>query len=376
MYEWRDVRAPPGLPPMIEVKQLTKRYAGRTAVDAISFEVERGEIVGFLGPNGAGKSTTLRMLTCFLSASEGSAKVAGYDIATQSLEVRRRVGYMPENVPLYLDMRVREFLDFRARLKGVPARGLRHAVGEAMETCSLGGVEGKMIGTLSKGYRQRVGLADALVNKPELLVLDEPTNGLDPSQIRLARELIKELGARHTILISTHILSEVEMTCSRVVIIDRGRIRASDTPRNLIARLRRPGEILLEVKGDADAAEKAFAGVAGVHSVVPHEHRGEWHSFSLATDPREDVREALYDLVVASGWKLRELASRAASLEDAFVDLVRSGEAADAAGPTAKPAASAKGRKRAEATHENPGAEDGSASESVDSASSGDRDPA
>jgi len=206
-----------------------------------------------------------------------------------------------------------------------------------METCSLGEVERKMIGTLSKGYRQRVGLADALVNKPELLVLDEPTNGLDPNQIRLARQLIKELGERHTILISTHILSEVEVTCSRVVIIDRGKIRASDSPRELISRLRRPGEIHLELKGDAAAAEKALAGVAGVRSVSPHEHRGEWHAFSLSTDPRVDVREALFDLVSASGWKLRELASRAASLEDAFVDLVRSGEAAETGAAPAPP---------------------------------------
>ena len=209
---------------MIEVKDLTKRYAGRTAVDAISFEVEKGEVVGFLGPNGAGKSTTIRMLTCFLSASEGTAKVGGYDIYDDSIKVRQHIGYMPENVPLYPDMRVSEYLNFRAKIKGLRYREAKRAVSEAMDICSLAEVERKMVATLSKGYKQRVGLADALVNKPDLLILDEPTNGLDPNQIRQARELIKRLGDRHTILISTHILSEVEVTCGRVIIIDRGKI--------------------------------------------------------------------------------------------------------------------------------------------------------
>ena len=237
---------------MIQVKNLTKKYAGRTAVDSISFEVGKGEIVGFLGPNGAGKSTTLRMLTCFLSATDGTASVAGFDIYDNSIEVRKHVGYMPENVPLYPDMRVIEYLQFRARLKGMRAREAKRAVEEAMDICSLTERKLSIIATLSKGYKQRVGLADALVNKPELLILDEPTNGLDPNQIRQSRELIKHLGERHTILISTHILSEVEMTCGRVVIIDRGKIKASDTPQNLIRRLRRPGEIILEMKGDAE----------------------------------------------------------------------------------------------------------------------------
>lgn len=228
---------------MIQVNHLTKRYAGRTAVDSISFDVEKGEIVGFLGPNGAGKSTTLRILTCFLSASEGTASVAGYDIYEDSIKVRQHVGYMPENVPLYPDMRVKEYLQFRGRIKGLRYRDSLRAVNEAMDICSLSEVDHKIIATLSKGYKQRVGLADALVNKPDLLILDEPTNGLDPNQIRQSRELIKRLGERHTILISTHILSEVEMTCGRVVIIDQGRIRACDTPQNLIRRLRRPGRL-------------------------------------------------------------------------------------------------------------------------------------
>lgn len=314
---------------MIEARELTKRYAGRTAVDRISFEVGKGEIVGFLGPNGAGKSTTLRMLTCFLSATEGSAKVAGYDIYEQSVEVRRHVGYMPENVPLYPDMRVREYLLFRARLKGLLHREAGAAVAEAMDTCSLSQVSGKIIATLSKGYRQRVGLADALVNKPELLVLDEPTNGLDPGQIRQSRDLIRHLGERHTILISTHILSEVEMTCGRVIIIDRGRIRASDSPRNLVRRLRRPGSLLLEAKVASGASEK-LGRISGVTEVTMSEDRDGWTSFTLSTDPQEDVREEVHALAVAEGWKVRELASRTASLEDAFVGLLSSGEAGKA----------------------------------------------
>ncbi len=314
---------------MIEARQLTKRYAGRTAVDRVSFEVGKGEIVGFLGPNGAGKSTTLRMLTCFLSATEGTATVAGYDIYEDSVEVRRRIGYMPENVPLYPDMRVGEYLRFRARLKGLDHHETRAAVGEAMDTCGLAAVERKMIATLSKGYRQRVGLADALVHDPELLILDEPTNGLDPGQIRQSRDLIRHLGERHTILISTHILSEVEMTCGRVIIIDRGKIRASDSPQNLIQRLRRPGSIRLEAKAADDGAAK-LAALPGVESVEASEGRDGWTSFSLATDPQKDLRETVHGLVVQEGWPLRELSSRTASLEDAFVDLLREGEGSGA----------------------------------------------
>jgi len=317
---------------MIEVKDLTKRYAGRTAVDAISFEVEKGEVVGFLGPNGAGKSTTIRMLTCFLSASEGTAKVAGFDIYENSIKVRQHIGYMPENVPLYPDMKVSEYLNFRAKIKGMRHREAKRAVSESMDICSLAEAERKMISTLSKGYKQRVGLADALVNKPDLLIFDEPTNGLDPNQIRQARELIKRLGDRHTILISTHILSEVEMTCGRVIIIDRGKIRASDTPQNLIRRLRKPGEVLLEMSGDAEAAEKKLAALDGVNDVRRLDERSKWTSFSIETDPNVDVREDVAALIQEQNWKIRELASRAASLEDAFVDLVQEKRAKPAEG--------------------------------------------
>jgi len=308
---------------MIHVTNLTKRYAGRTAVDAISFDVGRGEIVGFLGPNGAGKSTTLRILTCFLSATEGTATVAGHDIFKDSIQVRRRVGYMPENVPLYTDMRVHEYLHFRARIKGLGWRETRRAVDEAMDICALSDVRNKLIGTLSKGYRQRVGLADALVNKPDLLILDEPTNGLDPNQIRQVRDLIRQLGERHTILISTHILHEVEMTCGRVIIIDRGRIKASDTPQNLIRRLRAAGTVNLELQDAPANATRELEKLPGVKSATHAETRHGWAAIEIRTDANIDVREEIYALAVKRKWKLRELSRRQASLEDAFVDITQ-----------------------------------------------------
>src|SRR6202051_2680452 len=219
---------------MIKVENLTKRYAGTTAIKDLSFEVGQGEIMGFLGPNGAGKTTTMRILASFLPPTSGRASVSGFDIFEQSLQARAHLGYMPENVPLYNDMRVTEYLDYRAALKGVPHGRVAERVGDVKELCGLREVERKLIGTLSKGYRQRVGLADALVNKPELLILDEPTIGLDPGQIREVRELIGRLGDRHTVLLSSHILPEVEAACSRVIIINRGRIAASGTPAELV----------------------------------------------------------------------------------------------------------------------------------------------
>ncbi|MBL9155024.1 MAG: ATP-binding cassette domain-containing protein [Verrucomicrobiales bacterium] len=308
---------------MIHVEHLTKRYAGRTAVDRISFDVGRGEIVGFLGPNGAGKSTTLRILTCFLSATEGTATVAGHDIFKDSIAVRRHVGYMPENVPLYTDMRIHEYLRFRARLKGLGWRESRRAVEEAMDICALADVRSKLIGTLSKGYRQRVGLADALVNKPDLLILDEPTNGLDPNQIRQVRELIRQLGERHTILISTHILHEVEMTCGRVIILHRGRIKASDTPKNLIRRLRDAGAVRMEILDPPADTIALLERLPGVKSAAHIETRQGWACVEIRTDSLVDVREEIYNLAVAKRWKLRELTRHQASLEDAFVDIIQ-----------------------------------------------------
>lgn len=306
---------------MISVRNLTKRYAGHTAVNDISFEVDRGEIVGFLGPNGAGKSTTMRILTCFLSATKGTASVGGFDVFKDSIEVRKRIGYMPENVPLYDDMRVKEYLHFRAQLKGLRGRSAKRSTGEAMDICSLQEVRRKMIGTLSKGYRQRVGLADALVNKPDLLILDEPTNGLDPNQIRQVRELIKRLGERHTILISTHILSEVEMTATRVIIIDQGQIKASDTPQNLIRRLQSSGTVHLEVKGQKNNIITSLEGLADVKNVTTQNRQQDWLAIDIQPHSNVDIREQLFALAREQNWPLRELYRDTASLEDAFVNI-------------------------------------------------------
>src|SRR5579859_7575475 len=237
---------------MIEVANLTKRYAGHTAVSNISFTVGRGEIVGLLGPNGAGKSTTMRILSCYLPASSGTVRVAGLDVFAHSREIRRRIGYMPENNPLPFDMRVREYLKFRARLKGLSRKQSRQRVDIVMEQCSLTDVSRRIIGQLSKGYRQRVGLADALVHEPDLIILDEPTIGLDPNQIRSVRKLIKSLANTHTVLISTHILPEVEMTCNRVLIMFAGKILAADTPENLQRLMSGNGQVLAEIAAPLD----------------------------------------------------------------------------------------------------------------------------
>src|SRR5215207_6360917 len=240
---------------IIDVQNITKRYAGKTAVDGVSFQVEQGEIVGFLGPNGAGKTTTMRILAGYLPATAGSASIAGFDVFEQSLEARKRIGYLPENTPLYHDMRVNEYLAYRSHLKGVPSGKVRERVGDVIELCNLREKQRAIIGTLSKGQRQRVGLADALVHDPDLLILDEPTIGLDPNQIRQVRELIKNLAQKRTVLISTHILPEVEIMCSRVIVIHKGTIRASDTAENLIKNHRSIGELRLEAKaGDGALA--------------------------------------------------------------------------------------------------------------------------
>ena len=239
---------------MIKVEQLTKKYGSFTAVNDISFQVEKGEIVGFLGPNGAGKSTTMKILTSYLPATSGKASIAGFDVFDQSIEARKRLGYLPENTPLYPDMKVGEYLRYRAALKGVPRSKMRERVGDVLALCQIADRENQLIGSLSKGYRQRVGLADALVHDPDLLILDEPTIGLDPNQIRTVRELIKSLAQKRTVLISTHILPEVEMMCSRVIVIHRGTIRASDTAENLLKNHRSVGELRLEARAGEGAA--------------------------------------------------------------------------------------------------------------------------
>ena len=310
---------------MIKVENLTKRYAGHPAIQDLSFEVGKGEIMGFLGPNGAGKSTTMRILSSFMPPSSGRASIAGFDIFEQSLQARAHLGYMPENVPLYNDMRVTEYLDYRAALKGVPHRRIPERVGDVKELCGLKEVEKKIIGTLSKGYRQRVGLADALVHEPDLLILDEPTSGLDPNQIRQVRDLIRNLGKQHTILLSTHILPEVEMTCSRVIIINKGRIEACDTPENLLGQIRTASGVVVEAKVGSDNGVEELKKIPGVRDVTASTE-GEWEIFALRVEANTDVREEVYRLASARHWTLRELTQRKATLEDVFVEITHPDE--------------------------------------------------
>lgn len=307
---------------MIQVENLTKRYAGGEAVRGISFSVEKGEVVGFLGPNGAGKSTTMRMLTGYLPATDGKIEIAGAKLPGESLLVRQRIGYMPENVPLYPEMRVEEFLEYRGRLKRVPTRDIGHRVGLVLDQCGLTDVRGKIIGTLSKGYRQRVGLADALIHNPVLLILDEPTAGLDPHQIRSFRELIKELGKDRTILLSTHILSEVEMVCRRAIIINRGKIEASDTLANLEKRVQ-AGALQIEVKADAAQAKAKLLQLPDVAVVNELAQAGDWVFFEVTASPGKDIRAEVDALIKKENWPLREFRREKARLEDVFVELTQ-----------------------------------------------------
>lgn len=308
---------------MIEVNNLSKRYGRHLAVRDASFSVARGEIVGFLGPNGAGKTTTIRMLTGYLPPSSGSARIADFDIFRQSIEARKRIGYMPENVPLYDDMRVREYLSFRARIKGLSNNDARRRVAHVTDTCGLEGVRRKMIKTLSKGYRQRVGLADALVHQPELLILDEPTNGLDPIQIRQIRELIKQLSLNHTVLISTHILSEVEMIANRVIIIDNGKIKAADTPQNLISEMRTAGRVQCEMRVAAETASPILSDLPHVKKVTSEKLPEKWTRFTIWVDSGTDTRQALHAIAAQNHWPLRSLFRHESTLEDVFVELTR-----------------------------------------------------
>jgi ABC-2 type transport system ATP-binding protein len=308
---------------MIEVEHLTKRYAGTTAVADVSFHVAPGEIIGLLGANGAGKTTTMRILSCFMPATSGIARVAGFDVARHADEVRRRIGYMPENNPLHLDMRVREYLKFRARIKGLHNGRARERVDAVIEQCGLVEASRRIIGQLSKGYRQRVGLADALVHEPDLVILDEPTIGLDPSQIRAVRQLIKNLGQKHTLLISSHILSEVELTCNRVLIMREGRILADDTPDHLQASLSHDGQIIAEIAAPQAALKECWEQMAEVadYDISPAE--GEYHRCALTPGNGADLRPRIFMLVAERGWKMRELSRRRYSLEDVYIRLTR-----------------------------------------------------
>ncbi|MEO1837271.1 MAG: ATP-binding cassette domain-containing protein [Akkermansiaceae bacterium] len=308
---------------MIKVENLTKRFGRHTAVANATFEVGKGEVVGFLGPNGAGKTTTIRMLTGFLPPSSGAASVDGFDVFRKSIDARRRIGYLPESVPLYRDMRVREYLKFRGQIKGLQGERLRMRMEEVVERCGLQGVRRKMIKTLSKGFRQRVGLADALIHDPPLLVLDEPTNGLDPNQIRSIRNLIKQLGENHTILLSTHILSEVEMICDKIIIIDGGRIMASDTPSNLVNQMRAAGKITVELKADPEKVRAALSQLAHIKKVTNEKSSEGWEHFSVLVQSGTDARERISNLCQENRWPLRSLYRHDSTLEDVFVELTR-----------------------------------------------------
>ena len=311
---------------MIDVSNLTKRYAGHTALAGISFSVARGEIVGLLGPNGAGKSTTMRILSCFMPATSGTVRVAGYDVFHNSEEVRRRIGYMPENNPLHNEMRVREYLKFRARLKGLGRARSRDRIDTVLQQCSLTDVSKRIIGQLSKGYRQRVGLADAIIHEPDLIILDEPTIGLDPHQIRLVRSLIKSLSGSHTVLISTHILPEVEMTCSRVMIMLGGRILASDTPENLQSLMASKGQVIAEIAAPVAELKAVWSQMAEVEHFDVSPTEGNFHRCALTPRDGCDLRPEIFALVQQRGWQLRELTRNRHSLEDIYVQVTKPNE--------------------------------------------------
>jgi len=309
---------------VIEVQHITKRYGAVTAVDDVSFRVERGEILGFLGPNGAGKTTTMRILTGYMPPTEGRAMVAGYDVFTQPIEAKRRTGYLPEMPPLYPDMTVREYLDFVARIKGVSSSERKQRVSAVMERTRVADMAERHCAKLSKGYRQRVGLAQALIHNPDVLILDEPTAGLDPKQIIETRGLIRSLAGDHTIVLSTHILPEVAQTCQRVVIINKGRVVAIDTPDNLTARLKGSATMYVQVEAateDAGAALAAVPGVTRVTAVDHHETSGGPAAFEVESAPESDVRRELARAVVTRGWGLLELRPVRMSLEDVFLQV-------------------------------------------------------
>ncbi len=322
---------------MITVEGLTKRYARTVAVDNISFQVQKGQIVGFLGPNGAGKTTTMRILTCFLPPSEGKATVAGFDVLEQPMEVKRRIGYLPETPPVYPEMEVSEYLSFVGKLKGLSGPNLARRVDEVSERCAVADVRHKLIGKLSKGYRQRVGLAQAIIHNPDVLILDEPTAGLDPKQINETRDLIKGLAGDHTIILSTHILPEVEQTCEQVIIISKGRLVATDSVHNLQNRARGAETVLVEVAPRDSApfeqtvVQRKLEQVAGVSRVLLRDASPARAVFEVESLKDKFIRGDLARAVVESGWNLNELHTTAMSLEEIFLQLTGSEPAAAAA---------------------------------------------
>jgi ABC-2 type transport system ATP-binding protein len=326
---------------MITVEGLTKRYARNVAVDHISFQVDKGQIVGFLGPNGAGKTTTMRMLTCFMPPTDGTAIVAGYDVLENPMEVKRRIGYLPETPPVYPEMEVIEYLNFVGRIKGVPKQGLARRIDEVMEKCAVADVRNKEIGKLSKGYRQRVGLSQAILHNPDVLILDEPTAGLDPHQIIETRDLIKGLAGDHTIILSTHILPEVEQICERVVIIAKGKLVATDTVANLTSRLRGAETVAIEVTPSSGEADGLFAQtvqqklerVSGVSRVLNKESKDSRTRFTVESLQGRHIRADLARAVIDAGWNLLELHGVGLSLEEIFLELTATPKPEEEAAP-------------------------------------------
>jgi ABC-2 type transport system ATP-binding protein len=313
---------------LIAVENLSKRYPSKTAIDNVSFQVHKGEILGFLGPNGAGKTTTMRIITGYMPATEGAVRVDGFDVADQPLEVRKRIGYLPENPPLYPEMTVAGYLRFVAKIKGVASANLTSEVERVMGKVNITDVQSRIIAKLSKGYKQRVGIAQALLNDPPVLVLDEPTIGLDPKQIHEVRELVKGLAGNHTVVLSTHILPEVEQTCHRVIIIDRGKIVAVDTPQNLRAQIQGGARVFLEVEGPEQEVLSAIRGLAGVLDAKIAASISGRLRFQIESDARQDIRKELARAIVNRGWGLLELHSEIMSLEDIFIKLTTAEETA------------------------------------------------
>jgi ABC-2 type transport system ATP-binding protein len=334
---------------VIEVQHITKRYGGVTAVDDVSFRVDKGEILGFLGPNGAGKTTTMRILTGYMPPTDGKATVAGFDVFTHPIEAKRRTGYLPETPPLYPDMTVREYLDFAARIKGVPPKERRDRVTAVMKRTHVADMADRHCSKLSKGYRQRVGLGQALIHNPEVLILDEPTAGLDPKQIIETRDLIRSLAGDHTIVLSTHILPEVAQTCQRIVIIHKGRVVATDTPEGLNARLQGAETLYVQIDAQGAEAEPVLTAIPGVTRVAMSDHRDGVHGFEVESERGTDIRRDIARAVVTSGWGLLELRPMRLSLEEIFLQVTTDESApppaatADSAAPPAADAAPAGG---------------------------------
>jgi len=311
---------------LITVENLTKRYAAKTAIEGMSFQVQKGEILGFLGPNGSGKTTTMRIITGFMPATDGTVRVDGFDVFDNPIDVRRRIGYLPESPPLYLEMNVAGYLRFVSKIKGVPKDRIDGEVARVMERVSITDVKERIIAKLSKGYKQRVGLAQALLNDPPVLILDEPTIGLDPKQIHEVRQLIKDLAGSHTVVLSTHILPEVEQTCHRVIIIDRGKIVAVDTPQNLRFQLQGVERVFVEVQGPESEIVAKLRGMPGVTEVRKLEQNDGRHRFQIEGELRKDIRSDLARTIVQNGWGLYELQSATMSLEDIFLKLTTAEE--------------------------------------------------